>query len=238
MKLSIIIPAFNEENYLPATLETIRKALEAIEIPSEIIAVDNESTDKTAKIAANSGAKVISEKIHNIGRVRNAGARAASGDILIFVDADTLVPATLLKKIVEAMKAEKCFGGAVSVEYGEFQKKWMKYYLFAWKFWEKFFNMKQGAAQFCQKAVFEKLGGYDEGIFVGEDIEFYWRLTKFAGQNDGHLFFIKQPKVKTSARRLDKIPFLKTFVLMNPIYIRLLWRKESFWKFWYEKTVR
>jgi hypothetical protein len=98
--------------------------------------------------------------------------------------------------------------------------------------------MKQGAAQFCRKTIFEKLNGYDEGIFVGEDIEFYWRLTKFARQNGGYSLFIKQPKVKTSARRLDNIPFLKTFVLMNPIYICLNWRKKSFWKYWYEKTIR
>ena len=238
MKLSVIIPAFNEENYLPATLETIRQALQAVEFSSEFITVDNESTDNTAQIAADFGAKVVSEKIHNIAAVRNTGAKNASGDFLIFIDADTRVAPSLFGIISDAMKDEKCFGGAVAVEYEEFQRKWMNYYIFAWKFWEKFFNMKQGAAQFCRKGVFEKLTGYDESIFVGEDIEFYWRLTKFAKQNGGHLFFIKQPKVKTSPRRLDKIPFLKTFVLMNPIYIRLLWRKKSFWKAWYEKTIR
>lgn len=238
MKITVIIPAFNEENYLPATLETIRKALQGIEFPSEIITVDNESTDNTAQIAADFGAKVISETIHNIAKVRNTGAKNAEGDILIFIDADTRVALTLFVKISGAMRDEKCFGGAVAVEYDEFQRKWMKYYMFAWKFWEKFFNMRQGAAQFCRKAVFEKLNGYDESIFVGEDIEFYWRLTKFAKQNGGHLFFVQQPKVKTSARRLDKISFWKTFVIMNPIYIRLLWRKKSFWKAWYEKTVR
>lgn len=58
MKLSVIIPAFNEENYLPATLETIRRALQGIEFPSELIAVDNESTDNTAQIAAEFGAKL------------------------------------------------------------------------------------------------------------------------------------------------------------------------------------
>ena len=238
MKLSVIIPAFNEENYLPATLETIRKALQDIEFPSEIITVDNESTDNTAQIAKSFGAKVVSESEHNIAKVRNTGAKNAAGDFLIFIDADTRVAPTLFVKINDAMKDEECFGGAVAVAYDESQRKWMKYYLFGWKFWEKFFNMKQGAAQFCRKAVFEKLKGYDESIFVGEDIEFYWRLTKFAKQNGGHLFFVEQPKVKTSARRLDKISFWKTFVLMNPIYIYLNWRKKSFWEDWYEKTIR
>ena len=236
MTLSIIIPAYNEENYLPAALQAIRAA--SADLSSEIIVVDNQSTDKTAQIAQNAGARVISESEHNIGKVRNTGAKNAAGDVLIFVDADTLVPPGLFQKIAEALKDENISGGAVAVEYEEFQRKWMYLYMPGWKFWEKFFNMKQGAAQFCRKSVFEKLKGYDESIYVGEDIEFYWRLTKYARKTGGNVIFIQQPKVKTSSRRLDKIPFLKTFILMNPIYIRLFWRKKSFWKFWYEKTVR
>lgn len=236
MKLSVVVPAFNEEKYLSETLRAIGAA--AADLSLEVIVVDNKSTDKTAEIARNFGAKVTSESERNIAKVRNTGAKNAGGDVLIFIDADTIVPPELFVKIAGAMKDEKCFGGAVSVEYGEFARKWMKYYLIGWWFWQKFFNMKQGAAQFCRSAVFEKLGGFDTGIFVGEDIEFYWRLTKFARKNGGRLFFIKQPKVKTSPRRLDKIPFLKTFVLMNPIYIYLNWRKEKLWKAWYEKTIR
>jgi glycosyltransferase involved in cell wall biosynthesis len=236
MKFSVVIPAFNEEKLLPATL---RAAFEASAgLACEIIVTDNQSTDQTARLAQHSGAKVVAESERNIAQVRNTGARSASGEVLIFLDADTTVPAGLFQKILEAMADEKCFGGAVAVEYGECERKWMRYYLYGWKFWEKFFNMKQGAAQFCRRAAFETLGGYDKSIFVGEDIEFYWRLTKFARRRGGHLSFIDEPKVKTSPRRLDKISFWKTFVLMNPIYIRLLWRRKSFWEFWYDKTVR
>ena len=237
-RFSVIIPAYNEEKYLSATLDQIGASSKTFDFDCEIIVVDNESTDKTAQIAKDFDVKIISETVHNISRVRNTGAKKSTGEVLIFIDADTLVPETVFQKIADAMRDEKCFGGAVAVQYGEFERKWMKYYIFAWKFWEKFFNMKQGAAQFCCKEIFEKLSGYDETIFVGEDVEFYWRLTKFAKQNGGYLFFVEQPKVKTSPRRLDKIPVLKTFVLMNPIYIRLLWRKKSFWKAWYEETVR
>lgn len=236
MKLSVIIPAYNEENLLPETLQAVVAA--AADLACEIIVVDNESTDKTAQIAKGFGAKVSSESERNIAQVRNTGAKNANGDVLIFIDADTIVPPPLFLKIADVMKDEKCFGGAVAVEYEEFKRKWMNLYMPGWKFWGAVFNMKQGAAQFCRKAVFEMLNGYDKSIYVGEDIEFYWRLTKFAGQNGGHAFFIKEPKVKTSARRLDRISFWKTFVLMNPIYIILNWRKKSLWKEWYEKTIR
>lgn len=236
MKLSFIIPAFNEEKYLPETLRAIVAA--AVDLSHEIIVVDNKSTDKTDEIAREFGAKIVSEGERNIAKVRNTGAKNADGETLIFIDADTRVPPTLFQKIADVMKDEKCFGGAVQVEYDESQRKWMKYYLSGWKFWERFVDMKQGATQFCRKTIYEKLGGYDEGIFVGEDIEFYWRLAKFARQNEGRVFFIEDPKVRTSARRLDKTSLWKTFVLWNPMFIRLAWRKRAFWKDWYEKTIR
>ena len=238
MKVSIIIPAYNEETVLPKTSERIGQALAVADCKSEIIVVDNDSRDKTNRIAQNLGAKVIREKEHNIGQVRNAGAQHSTGDVLIFIDADTLVPETLFQKIIAAMKDEKCFGGAVAVEYEDFERKWMKYYLSGWKFWGKFFNMAQGAAQFCRKSVFKELKGYDQTIYMGEDIEFYWRLSKYAGRNGGYLHFIEQPKVKTSARRFDKMSVWKTFLLTHPVFIRLTWRKKSVWKDWYEKAVR
>jgi glycosyltransferase involved in cell wall biosynthesis len=238
MKVSVIIPAFNEELALPETLGRIGKALSIIVLPSEIIVVDNDSQDKTKQIAESFGAKVFLEKEHNIGKVRNTGAKNSTGDVLIFIDADTLIPETLFQKITTVMEDEKCFGGAVAVEYKGFRRKWMKFYLADWKFWGKFFNMAQGAAQFCRKSVFEKLEGYDQTIFMGEDIEFYWRLSKFAKRNKAYLHFVEHPKVTTSARRFDKMSLWKTFLLTHPIFIRLTWRKKSFWKDWYEQAVR
>jgi glycosyltransferase involved in cell wall biosynthesis len=236
VKISVIIPAYNEENYLPATLRAIGAA--ADNLPHELIVVDNESTDRTGQIARDFGSKVVSENERNIAKVRNAGAKNARGTVLIFIDADTIVPPTLFQKIADSMKNEKCFGGAVAVGYEQFQRKWVRFYLLGWRFWEGFFNMKQGAAQFCRKDVFEKLDGYDEKIFVGEDVEFYWRLSKFAKNNNGVLSFIENPKVITSARKFDRMSLWKTFLLTHPIFIRLAWRKKFFWKDWYEKAIR
>lgn len=238
MKFSVVIPAYNEEICLPATLQAIGAALANAGCDSELIVVDNESADKTARIAEDFGAKVFTETEHNIAAVRNAGARGADGDVLIFVDADTLVPPTLFGKIAEAMQDEKCFGGAVAVEYGTFKRKWMKYYLLGWKFWGRLFNMKQGAAQFCRKAVFEELGGYDETVYMGEDVMFYWRLSKLARRKGGSLFFIENPKVKTSARRFDRMSLWKTFVLTHPLFILLTAKRKRFWRDWYEETTR
>ena len=236
MKFSVIVPAYNEEKYLPATLESIGAAL--ANLLSEIIVVDNESADKTKQIAESFGAKVVSESEHNIARVRNTGAKNAGGDVLVFIDADTIIPKILFQKIARAMRDEKCFGGAVAVDYETFRRKWMRYYLIGWQFWGGVFNMKQGAAQFCRDAAFEKLNGYDETIFMGEDVEFYWRLSKFAKRSAGHLFFVEHPKVITSARRFDRMSLWKTFLFTHPLFIRLNWKRKSSWRDWYEKAVR
>jgi glycosyltransferase involved in cell wall biosynthesis len=238
VKVSVIIPAYNEEQRLPQTLGRIGKALSIGVYPSEIIVVDNDSQDGTKQIAEASGAKVFVEKEHNISKVRNTGAENATGDVLVFIDADTLVPDTLFQKITAVMEDEKCFGGAVAVEYEDFERKWVKFYLLGWKFWGTVFNMKQGAAQFCRTPVFEELEGYDQTIFMGEDVEFYWRLSRFAGRNKGYLYFIEHPKVITSARRFDKMSLWKIVLLTHPIFIRLAWRKKSFWKDWYERAIR
>src|SRR5439155_26146228 len=84
---SLVIPAFTEEAYLPATLASVQRAEAGI----EIIVVDNDSSDRTADVAASYGATIVREHEHNVARVRNAGASAANGDVVVFLDADTLV---------------------------------------------------------------------------------------------------------------------------------------------------
>jgi glycosyltransferase involved in cell wall biosynthesis len=236
--ISIIIPAYNEERYLPETLKRIGQALSVADSPSEIIVVDNGSQDKTKRIAESMGAKVCSESEHNISKVRNTGAKNSVGDILIFVDADTLVPPTLFQEMIKVMRDEKCFGGAVSVAYGDFKRRWLKFYILGWRFWEAVFHTRQGATQFCRSEAFTVLNGYDENIYMGEDVEFHWRLAKLAKSKNGYVSFIKNPKVTTSTRRFDKMSWAKIILLTNPLFIGFTWKRRRFWKDWYEKAVR
>ena len=237
MKLAIIIPAYNEEKYLGKTLEAVETALATID-QSEIIVVDNESTDDTYDIAASHGACIVSEHEHNISRVRNTGGRAASGNVLIFIDADTLVRPGLFEKIIDVMSDDRCPGGSVAVQYGVADRKWISYYLMGWQFWGRVLKMRQGAAQFCSNDAFQELGGYDERIFMGEDIEFQWRLAKLARKGGGQTAFIEEPRVLTSARRYDRMGLWKTLFLTHPITILLTWRVRSVWKDWYENAIR
>ncbi|HVF46914.1 MAG TPA: glycosyltransferase [Pyrinomonadaceae bacterium] len=238
MKLSVIVPAFNEAKYLGATLEAIAVATEKAAKGLELIVVDNASSDATALIAKEGGARVISETTRNISRVRNAGATYATGDVLIFIDADTRVPGELFERIEQAMRDERCMGGAVAVDYDPFERWWMRFYAAGWKFWGKVFNMKQGAAQFCRRSIFVELGGFDETIFLGEDVEFYWRLSRLAERRGGRLEFIEDMSVVTSSRRFDKMSLWRTLVLTHPLFILLFYKRASVWKDWYGEAIR
>ena len=121
MLLSIVIPAFNEAAGLSETLANLNRARTFLErenkIQAEIIVVDNDSDDATAEVARTSGATVVFEKQRSIAKARNSGAHVSTGDVLVFVDADTILPAGVLSRIAEAMSEVSCFGGAVDTDY-------------------------------------------------------------------------------------------------------------------------
>jgi glycosyltransferase involved in cell wall biosynthesis len=237
MKLSIIIPAYNEEKYLARTLGAAQEALAPI-ASSEIIVVDNHSTDGTRLVAARFGVRVVTEHERNISKVRNTGAGNAAGHVYVFIDADTLVMPDLFEKILQIMNDDNCLGGSVDVRYAKADRKWTKYYLMCWQFLGRLLNMRQGAAQFCRCEIFAELGGYDESIFMGEDIEFQWRLSKLARRRESYTAFIENPRVVTSARRFDRMGLWKTLLFTHPITILLARRTRSAWKHWYENPVR
>ena len=238
MRLSVVIPAFNEEKYLPATLASINEALRSV-TDSEVIVVDNQSTDATPRLAADAGARVICEAERNIGKVRNSGAAGANGELVVFIDADTLVKPGVFEKIIHAAADTRCLGGSVAVEYeAEFRRLWVRWFMKLWPMLGKLTRMRGGALQFCRADVFREMAGYDTTIFVGEDIEFHWRLDKLANKRGSYTVFIEDPKVRTSSRRWDQMGLVRMLFFTHPATIFLAWRHRSFWKDWYERAIR
>lgn len=239
MHLSIIVPAYNEERYLVDTVTSIRKAGNYFQDTRgssslEVIVVDNDSDDRTSELAAQQGCRVLKEKEHNIGKVRNTGAREASGDVLVFIDADTLVPLNIFELIAHKMEDPNCIGGAVDVCYKP-AKRLIRYYLYAWRLIGILMSMAQGATQFCRKLDFHEMGGYDENLFMGEDVEFYWKMKRWAKKKSGCVVYIDEARVIPSTRRFDQWSIWKTFVMTNPIFIILFRKTKSFWSGWYVK---
>jgi glycosyltransferase involved in cell wall biosynthesis len=238
VKLSIVIPAYNEENYLPQTLDALNDALEKIP-QAEIIVVDNLSTDATPEIGKHYGAKVFIEYVRNIGAVRNAGAENATGDVLVFIDADTIVRPGVFEKLVEAMSDENCFGGSGAVEYEPIESRVVvAWFMLLWPILGKLTNMHGGALQFCRADIFREIGGYDTTIYVGEDIDFHWRLDRLARDRNAHTAFVEEPKVLTSSRRWNRMGLVRMLFFTHPITVLLAWRMRSMWKDWYEDAIR
>jgi glycosyltransferase involved in cell wall biosynthesis len=241
MSISVILPAYNEERYIGETLKSIKRAneflLEREDVSIEIIVVDNDSTDATAKVALSLGARVIKESQHNVAKVRNAGARSANGNILVLIDADTVVPNSLLWRINEVMADHSCCGGAVDTDYRP-KRYSVKLYLQLWRLLGKVTGMAQGSAQFCRKDIYVSLRGYDETLYMGEDVDFYWRLNRFAKRRNARVCFIKDIQVVPSTRRFDQWSLWRTLIWTNPLFILTLRRRKTGWKGWYDTVPR
>src|SRR5947208_7274536 len=121
--LSFIIPAHNEELELSSTLAAIDSAVSSANQPYEIIVVDDASTDATPEIASHAGAKVIRINRRQIAAARNAGARAARGEYLFFVDADTRITRTHIVEAVAALEGGYA-GGSARVAVDGFVPLW------------------------------------------------------------------------------------------------------------------
>ena len=241
MRLTTVVPAFNEEAYLAPTLGSIRAAAEEAGAASgadvDIVVVDNASTDGTAALARRLGATVVHEPVQGIARARNAGARRAAGDVLVFFDADVNVPRSLLVAICAAMRDPACVGGGVDIDYRP-RRPFIRLYLRLWRLLARITGMVQGAAQFCRRDVFTEIGGYDEGVWMGEDVDFHWGLRKLARRTGRHVRLVREPRVRPSCRRFDKWPVWKILVWTNPVFIALLRRWKPAWKGWYSDAVR
>ncbi len=230
--LSVIIPAFNEELYLPQSLLSIQRASAECGCSVEIIVVDNASTDRTAEIACAFGARVVSEPVHNVACVRNAGAATAHGEVLVFVDADTLVPHEFLNRVHQAMTDPQCLGGGADIVH-HVRSTVLRAYLSVWRWAGLKLGMAQGAAQFCRTSAFRVLNGYDESQFMGEDVDFYWRLRKLCVRTKGRVRFLSDVKVIPSPRRFDTAPVWRTLIWTNPVFIWAFRKSRLAWALWY-----
>lgn len=181
--ISIVIPAYNESDYLGDTLAAVRKAAASYAGPVEIIVVDNNSTDDTAKIAADGGAIVVFESKNQIARARNAGAAVATGDCIVFVDADTRLEGDILSKVAGNLAAGAIGGGAwVEPDMKGPSRLLLKYLV---NFVLMLDNVTVGPFLYCEREAFLRTGGFDEEFYAAEE-------------------FVLAKQMQTEGRRLNK----------------------------------
>jgi glycosyltransferase involved in cell wall biosynthesis len=191
--LSFIVPAYNEELELPATIAAIAEA--AQDQQYEIIVVDDASSDATAEIARDAGADVVSINRRQIAAARNAGARHAGGDILFFVDADTRINEKHAAGAIAAL-AEGCSGGGARIVVEGSVPLWSRVFMKAFCGLYFALNLGAGAFLFTTRKNFDAVGGFDEKLFIGEEIYFSIALRRL-----GRFRILREPVI-TSGRKL------------------------------------
>ena len=217
--ISFIVPAYNEEHELSNTLAAIHAAASNAGQPYEIIVVDDASTDATPQIASHAGAKVVQISRRQIAASRNAGGRAAQGEYLFFIDADTRINRAHVSGAIAALEGGYA-GGSARVVMDGFVPIWGRFLLCGFASVYFGLNLGAGAFLFTTRRNFDNVGGFDEQYFAGEEVYFSLELKKLGG------FKVLRKPVVTSARKLRMYPakeFLRKFfgvILRGPRGVR------------------
>ncbi len=200
MRVSVIIPALNEEKNIEATLQSIRR--QNYRHPIELIVADGHSTDKTVSIAKKYCDAVVQETTHTIAAGRQAGARAAHGELLLYTDADTLVDKDWVRNMAAAFDDER-----VAAAFGMIQPKeatGVEHFILTWGVYSMaaIFNAlgtdyTYGNNMALRKTAFDKIGGFNIYLVTGEDTEIFQRV-----RHAGRVVFVPGAVAHYSIRRI------------------------------------
>lgn len=202
MEYSVIIPAFNEEQLLPDTLDALAEAMRDAGLPGRVIVVDNNSTDRTAEVAAEHGARVVFEPVNQISRARNAGAAVADTPVLIFLDADTRVSATLLEAALAELAGGSVCGGGSTLVFDRAPPR-AEFMVRAWTRLSKRLRLAAGSFIFCLREGFDAVGGFSESVYASEEIWFSRALKRWGRAHGMDFRILDVAPVVTSARKLE-----------------------------------
>jgi glycosyltransferase involved in cell wall biosynthesis len=216
MTVSIIVPAFNEAKLIEAVLDSIRIACRAFDQRGwrrEIVVCDNNSSDGTGDLARAAGACVVFEPVNQISRARNRGGRAATGDWLIFVDADSFPSEGLFEDVARAIEGGVYLGGGALVRL-DGARGLVRCMNGVWNWISRMTGWAAGSFMFCESGAFRELGGLSEDLFASEEIEFSRRLKSLARRQGRRTVILRKHPLLTSARKAQ---------LCSPLeYVRLL----------------
>jgi glycosyltransferase involved in cell wall biosynthesis len=220
MRISIIIPAFNEEKLIAETLRCVIEATAAFSArgwASELIVCDNNSTDRTAQLAQAAGARVVFEPINQISRARNRGAEVANGEWLLFIDADSRPEPELFADVGNAIENGSVLACGSTIRL-DGQQRGARLVTAIWNWISQTTLSLAGSFILCEAAAFRQVGGFDLKLFASEELDLGKRLRKLAAQSGRKIVILNQHPLTTSARkfelysRWDYLRFLGRFV--------------------------
>lgn len=239
LKFSFIIPAFNEEKLLSETLNSIRKSASVLShkgVNWEIVVCDNNSTDKTAVIAKEHGAKVVFEAKNQIARARNTGASIASGDWFVFIDADSIPSPLLFEDLEQTISTGKVVGGGSVMEM-EGEIHWFyRFWLWMWNRTSLFMSWAAGSFVYSKADGFRAVGGFPENCYTGEELGFSRKLKRWGKEKGLEFRILKKNPLLTSPRKISlysRSELLKTMLLSVFCYPFMRNRRKA-WFMWYD----
>jgi glycosyltransferase involved in cell wall biosynthesis len=193
--ISFIIPAHNEEALIGRTLVAIHQSAKEIGQAYEIIVVDDASTDRTVAIALEHQVCVVNVANRQIAATRNAGAKQAKGDPFIFVDADTQVTARVLRATLKALRGSAVGGGCLIHIDGPLPQYALVLERLLFTI-SPLIGLAGGCFFFCTREAYIRSGGFDETLYVSEEVTFARKLKQLGR------FVILRDFVTTSGRKL------------------------------------
>lgn len=206
---SVIVPAHNEEKYIGKCLEAIQAAAQKVK-PEQVqtIVIANRCTDDTAEIAAEYGAEVVINEDKCISSIRNAGARAAKGEIIVTIDADSIMSAGSLTEIREMLESGKYVGGGTKAKFERmsvgifFSSVYVALNLAPMMIKSK--AALSGGMFWCYKKDFDAVGGFDESLVSLEDLDFAAKLNRLGISRGQRFGTLKRSYIVTSSRKFDE----------------------------------
>ncbi len=239
MKISLIIPLYNEEKLIAETLQSIMRAKSSFEqTPDnylEVIIVDNNSTDKSIEICSKFDVKIVKEEIHNIAKVRNTGAKHATGDVLCFLDADSKVSSNIFSLITERMITDEYIGGGTKFKLDKNNLLFKFIYLCSNAFTR--ISGLSGVLIYIKNEDFEKLGGFNENYYAAEDIDFILKMKNLGKVYNKKFSNINQGYVETSSRKFKTVT-LKDIIFQGGLLLHKSLRENpNLCQQWYNAEV-
>lgn len=237
--ISLVIPAWNEERYLPALLDSVDAARAAFREGAgavEVIVADNASTDATARLAEARGCRVVAVEKRAIAAARNGGAGVARGEILCFIDADSRIHPDTFNEVLATLGTGRFVAGASGVRL----ERWSLGILLTWCLLVAFVLLLKidTGVVFCRREDFERVGGYNEDRLYGEDVQFLWELKRLGRSRGQSLVRLGRAKALASTRKFDKYGDWHYFTQMPRLALRWLRDPSASTafarKYWYE----
>lgn len=215
MTISVLVPAFNEAALLGTTLAALQASASAFTArgwTTEIIVCDNNSTDATATIARDAGARVVFEPVNQIARARNTAAGAAKGDWLVFVDADSEPSVDLMRDAAEAIASGRVLAGGSTVAMDTTRSARMM--VEVWNLTSRVTRWAAGSFIFVRADAFREVGGFNQALYASEEIDLFRRLKRAARRAGLAIRILHRHPLHTSARKVHLYSWREIGVFM------------------------